>query len=754
MKKFLKNTLFPVLMFLLVSIGGYWLSSSAFQSLKEMRQLERVPASKVGALLPGEANVNARAVVYQRTVNSTHTRTPSLYYRYRKEVEDRDSDGNRRWRTLDERTESVDFYIQDETGRALVKRDAINLEWSLPQSYQQVRGDYRYTEWRIEPGDRLFVFGWANIYAGEIEINFVQRGQYTPIISKYGEAEERSDMGASSILKIWLGIALVTMSVYFFAYVFRIHRLVAYLTILTLVLAMMLIDMGLVMMHSDLVSGHKRYQQHYAEAEQRISALLRRNDITFTGWQFLDTDRIADAKDRKNIAEIRLNLLMAREQLVQDMRSVPEKWLIGLWSLEAPQKIVVPASVEQELQQRMQRYWPSQLGHVLPVVFSLLALVAAVATVWYGVRQVKLKRYIENVPTSSTAGAVFGVCEVKGQLVIDETRDALRSPLTHNDCCWYHYKEEERRGSGKSAKWVTIKEVSSSIPCYCQDTDGRIEIDTENAEIISEHKTVRRKGSMRYTETRLDVYDVIYVIGYAGLDEETGERLVMQYSSKREPFIISNRSENDVMLEKARKGIFSLNLSFSAVVLIALLSFGMAGGFAATDFLMSALIAPLFMLLVMFILHYNDIVFLRQRVERNWSNINVSLKKRFNLIPNIEQVVKQYLQHETRLLEDITRLRNKYRNSIDSTESIADILAEEKRIKLGVKGLQESYPELKSNELIMKMMDILDSIENEIMFMRAGYNDSVEVYNTRIHSIPDVVFTAALGFKLKPFINI
>ena len=76
------------------------------------------------------------------------------------------------------------------------------------------------------------------------------------------------------------------------------------------------------------------------------------------------------------------------------------------------------------------------------------------------------------------------------------------------------------------------------------------------------------------------------------------------------------------------------------------------------------------------------------------------------------------------------------------------------RLKISVNNLREDYPELKSNELIMKMMDILSSLENELMFMRGGYNDAVEVYNTRIKSVPDILFTGVIGFKEKEFIKV
>ncbi len=759
MKELTRKYLFPIVMFFGVAIGGYMLAKAGFDSVQQMRQLERVPATTISAILPGEVNVTATAIKFQQTVISFHTKTPSLYYRYTKEVEETDSDGDTTWRTVDEKTESVDFNLKDPTGTALVRRGLGDIKWAVPESYQSITGRYRYTEWRIEPGDSLFLFAMAGISQQGIELNFVAKGEYTPIISKHSEAKERSEMGVASVIQIWLGIALLSLSVYFFSYTFRIHRLVAYLSILTIVLSIILIDMGMLMMHDDLMSGEQRYRAQLKAATERVKGILQKKDIQVNSWNDLhemSNVRYNSLNDREKqtIDQIRENLLMARAQLVMHMQSIPEKWFVGLWSLEIPEHIYAPSSSMQRLQQRISEYKPSKLDKTSPSIFSVIGVIVSLVTAWLGLRLVKTKRYIENVPTSSTSGVVFGVCEVKGRLVLKEGDEAMVSPLTRSECGWYHYQVEEKQGSGKDSKWVTIEEHRESIEFYCEDRDGKIRINPEKADISTQHKVVNRKGDRRYTEKTLCIDDNLFVLGYAGLTEQHPDTLTIQYSSRREPYIISNLSEQEVMLNKARKGIFSLNVSFSSVMLVALLLFGMSGGFAPTDFLMSALVSPVFMLLIMLILHYNDIVFLRQRVERNWSNIGVSLKKRINLIPDVKAVVESYSQYEQELLQDITEFRKQYSRTVRNTETIKTMLEQQSGLKVRLEKLEENYPDLKSNQLFEKMMDIISSIENEVMYMRAGYNDAVELYNTRIRSVPDIIFTAALGFKEKDFISL
>ena len=744
---------------MLSALGGYFFLQLGFESIKEIRQLERVPSSKVGALLDGEVNITADAAMYQKTVNSFHTKTPSLYYRYTEEKEETDSDGNVSWKTIDSRSGSVDFYIKDSTGKALINRSGIDIDWSLPESYQIVRGGRRYTEWRLEPGDEIFVFGYAHLQENQIQIDFTSHGQYTPIISKYSEAEERSGMGAMSIFQIWLGVTLLSLCVYFVTSLFKIHRLVAYLSLLSITITILLIDMGITMMRVDLKEGMQRYQQQNIAASERVEYLLQRADVPFYGWHDLhelSDDRYMNVTrlSKEKIKEIRINLLVAREKVVRRMTAIPEKWFVGTWGLIQPERVSAPDNTRAQVEERVNDYVATQLQSFWPGMFALIAAVLSVLFLVLGIRFVKLKRYIENITTSNTSGVAYGLAEVKGELVLKNTDDVLSSPLTQSKCAWYYYLVEEKRGSGKDAKWMTVKELTESRAFFCKDRTGMIQVDADKAEVITEHHEIKRSGSLRYTEKALKLTDEIYVIGYANLDEKKSDELHIGYSGSNDPFIISNESEQKVMIRKAKKGIIYLNMAFSSAVLSALLLFGLSGGFAPTDFLLSSLMSPVLMLLVMMILHYNDIIFLRQRVERNDANIKVSLKKRYDLVPNIEDVVKGYSRHEKLLLESVTEFRADYKNAIEKAVGIDELLKRQVKLKINVQSLREDYPELKANELINKMMDVLVSLENELVFMRRGYNDAVEVYNTRIKSIPDILFTGLFGFTEKEHIKV
>ena len=112
------------------------------------------------------------------------------------------------------------------------------------------------------------------------------------------------------------------------------------------------------------------------------------------------------------------------------------------------------------------------------------------------------------------------------------------------------------------------------------------------------------------------------------------------------------------MLRQGRKGLLGLGVAQNAAVFLGLILFGALGSFAATDFVLAAMFAPLFLTFSMFALMYNDLIFLRNRVKRAWANIEVSLKKRSELIPNLEQVVKNYLSHEQGIMNAVAELRS------------------------------------------------------------------------------------------------
>ena len=178
-----------------------------------------------------------------------------------------------------------------------------------------------------------------------------------------------------------------------------------------------------------------------------------------------------------------------------------------------------------------------------------------------------------------------------------------------------------------------------------------------------------------------------------------------------------------------------------------LLLFASVGSFSPYDFLLTALVAPVYMLLMMVALHYNDLIFLKRRAERDLANIDVALRKRKNLIPRWESVTKAYLEHEKSLLEHLSKLREANQRAIEEPEFLPRYLRFEGAVLKQVHARVEHYPELKGDKVVGTMMRKIGRLETEIAYLREGYNNSVTEYNARVDTFPDLFLARAFRFK-------
>jgi hypothetical protein len=249
---------------------------------------------------------------------------------------------------------------------------------------------------------------------------------------------------------------------------------------------------------------------------------------------------------------------------------------------------------------------------------------------------------------------------------------------------------------------------------------------------------------MRYTEWRLSPGAELYVMGKARLDKTRGDSLVFGHE-KGSPYIIANIPEEDVMMRKARTGMGLLAMALSLLFFGALLISGSNGDLSSLDFVLASLIAPVFMLFVVFVLMYNDLVFLRQRCDRNWANIQVSLNKRADLIPQLEQVVKQYLSHESQLQKELVRLRE-LRQEVANARDFDEYISTEHETINQLSARIEQYPDLEGIDLIAVFNRRLIKLENEVALIRAGFNDAVTEYEIRSQSFPDNILARLFRF--------
>ena len=153
---------------------------------------------------------------------------------------------------------------------------------------------------------------------------------------------------------------------------------------------------------------------------------------------------------------------------------------------------------------------------------------------------------------------------------------------------------------------------------------------------------------------------------------------------------------------------------------------------------------------------YNRLVALRNRFKNAFAQIDVQLKRRYDLIPNLVEVAKGYLKHEHSTLEDVIKARN---IALAASQTAAANPADAAAIKslgsaeTGLAGalsrlmvVAEQYPDLKANQNMMQLTEEITSTENKVSFARQSYNDSVMTYNTTRETFPNVVFAGMFGF--------
>jgi LemA protein len=153
---------------------------------------------------------------------------------------------------------------------------------------------------------------------------------------------------------------------------------------------------------------------------------------------------------------------------------------------------------------------------------------------------------------------------------------------------------------------------------------------------------------------------------------------------------------------------------------------------------------------------YNGLVSLRNRFKNAFAQIDVQLKRRYDLIPNLVETAKAYLAHERETLEAVTKARNIAASAASAAaanpadpNAMRSLVSAEAGLGGALSRLMavsERYPDLKANQNMMQLTEELTSTENKIAFARQAYNDAVMTYNTKREVFPNVIFAGAFGF--------
>ena len=168
-------------------------------------------------------------------------------------------------------------------------------------------------------------------------------------------------------------------------------------------------------------------------------------------------------------------------------------------------------------------------------------------------------------------------------------------------------------------------------------------------------------------------------------------------------------------------------------------------------------VAIVVLLLLFVVSLYNGLVTLRNRFKNAFAQIDVQLKRRYDLIPNLVETAKGYLRHERETLESVVTARNRAVSAEQAAaarpgdpDAMRQLQAAEAGLTAGLGrlfALAEAYPDLKANQTMAQLMEELASTENRIAFARQAFNDAVMAYNTRRETFPSVLLAGPLGFQ-------
>lgn len=400
----------------------------------------------------------------------------------------------------------------------------------------------------------------------------------------------------------------------------------------------------------------------------------------------------------------------------------------------------------------------------VPLLGAVLAFVCLIVALSDG----KRKRLVDNLPTSKTTGVFIGLVELKGTA---ESDSPLTSYVCEQPCVYYAWEVQEKwsrtvtetytDSDGKTqtrtreeSGWKTVAEGGETIPFYLQDDCGFILIQPDGAKlepIFLLDRTCGRGDPLYYakgpedaiansdyrrtfTEKAIPLHQQLYIVGQA---RERSDIIAPEIAAdKKAPmFLISTRSEEQVSS--------GLGWAFWGWVF-----FGLAlavGGCVARDMALHVDPAarwPIYGAAAMGYcvvyalgwvwMVYNSMIDLRQRVRQAWSEVDVQLRRRHDLIPNLVNVVQGYRDYEKNLQTELAAMRAQLSATPPGVAG-----PDYRAVNQQVIAIAERYPELKASDSFANLQRQLIDTEQRIALARGYFNDIATFYNTRLERIPD-----------------
>ena len=165
------------------------------------------------------------------------------------------------------------------------------------------------------------------------------------------------------------------------------------------------------------------------------------------------------------------------------------------------------------------------------------------------------------------------------------------------------------------------------------------------------------------------------------------------------------------------------------------------------------IITPIVILAAFFLIYYNKFVRLSHQIDNSLAQINVQLKKRSDLIPNLLSSVKGYMKHEKKIITEVTNARK----ALVSAKGVENKMKAGNKLQSALKSIfaiAENYPDLKANQNFLQLQQELSSIEDKVAYARQYYNDGIMSYNVMTNVIPGKWFASLYGFNKREYLKI
>lgn len=751
-----QRLVFGTLALLLLGVG-YLAIGDGFDAFGDVHQLAPLSATPVESVGSGPVLVEGVVDEYEELLTTGVTDTPSVLTRFVQESHVRGDDG-REWKTQSDRVHAVPFVLRGDNGEVVVEPGDEPL-YEAPERHSETDDRQRYTEFRIEPGDEVIVTGWAT--PGDngrttISLDIEDDLPIEPLVSNRGVWPLQESRILRALLSFGFGSLVLLAGLLCLLRAIRVHRSTYSLVVMTGGVCAVLLGIS--------VQSAQHTVEHRLELSELIDASTQESFDAAADAQDID----AELNWRSENLEQRLQGLSddRRRQLLE-LRDASASTLAGIGDelQQFPYSLYDSESAVFDVPDVERPADPSDPAASAPlerlsgpsVIGMALLLILALFTVRRGLQRIELKRIIEYIAPTDIAGTTYGLNAWEVRIQSD---DMMFSPVSGTPCLWYKHRFQQ--GDDNKTRANSVEHFQAI------DETGRIDVDPDWAEKVAPQTAGHPLAGEKEWCIPIDA-ESLYILGPATIDPETHDALQVRWDSdlviddlsdtnqiletaqdnleKRKnnnpPYLFSNFDADELQFRTGRAGITALGASIWAMAMFGFVaSIYLGGRFEVTDMLYATILSGTYLAGCLAVMIYNTLVFLDNRADKAWANIEVALKKRVDTTEALLPIVQRVIDHDRELQRQVARLRSDVDELGFGTDDIrrgAEVSQREQQLTAIFEALAEKHPELASDRQFAELMETLRHLESDVELMRDGYNTAVERYNTSIERFPEIV---------------